>query len=366
MKQKLIAVSLLIMAFLALAYSFLQIFYKEGGQSKIDIGKSVDDSMYEIMVENLAIPWDIQFLPDGRLIATERPGNLVIIGANKRVIDVKGVHHIGEGGLLGVALHPRFEENSMVYLYLTTRENGKISNRIEKYKLENNELVQREVIIDNIPGAAYHDGGKIAFGPDKMLYITTGDAGNSQLSKDINSPAGKILRIEEDGDIPADNPFNNTVYSYGHRNPQGLTWDNEGRLWATEHGRSGIKSGMDEINLIKKGKNYGWPIIEGDEKAEGMENPIIHSGPDETWAPAGAAFHNGRILFGGLRGQSLYEYDIFSGSMKMHFKGDFGRIRAVAIKDGFLYFSTSNRDGRGSASEHDDKIIRIDLSKLGG
>ncbi|MBI4038795.1 PQQ-dependent sugar dehydrogenase, partial [Candidatus Daviesbacteria bacterium] len=161
-----------------------------------------------------------------------------------------------------------------------------------------------------------------------------------------------------------DNPFQNAVYSYGHRNPQGLAWDKDGNLWATEHGRSGSLSGFDELNLIEKGKNYGWPLIQGDETREGMVSPVIHSGADKTWAPAGAAFLNGKIYFGGLRGEALFEYDLVQKSMKEYFKGQFGRIRAVAVKNGFLYITTSNTDGRGNLRAGDDKMIKINPESL--
>lgn len=317
----------------------------------------------EVIAENLAIPWEIAFLPDGDMLITERPGTLKRIGKEMRVYAIEGVEHIGEGGLLGLALHPRFKENHWIYIYLTAAAKNGLKNRVERYRLENNRLSERKIIIDGIPGAKYHNGGRIAFGPDGYLYITTGDAGRSDLAQDTNSLAGKILRLADDGSIPPDNPFDNAVYSYGHRNSQGLAWDNKGRLWATEHGRSGILSGLDELNLIEKGKNYGWPVIQGDETKEGMEKPVVQSGPDETWAPAGIAFWKGRLFFGGLRGESLYEAEILAGGkiiLRVHFRQDFGRIRAVALgPDGFLYITTSNTDGRGEPKTGDDKVIRI-------
>ena len=268
-----------------------------------------------------------------------------------------------KGGLLGMALHPRFLENRWIYLYLTTAVGSSLNNKVERYRLEGDLLSEKKVIIDNIPGAAYHDGGRIAFGLDGYLYITTGDAGSPNLAQDINSLAGKILRLKDDGLIPADNPFNSAVYSYGHRNSQGLAWDSKGRLWATEHGRSGILSGLDELNLIEKGKNYGWPVIQGYEKREEMESPIAQSGPDETWAPAGLAFWDGSFFFGGLRGEALYEARAVGTeqvSLKVHFRNVFGRIRAVVLgPDEFLYITTSNTDGRGEPKTNDDKIIRI-------
>jgi glucose/arabinose dehydrogenase len=371
--------------FLALAMFFyreqiLRLFYKPTGTSLergLGISPKINPSLegaIEIIADNLKIPWEIAFLPNGEnegqqavsgadLLVTERPGTLKRIGRKGRVYIIEGVKHVGEGGLLGMALHPRFSENHWIYLYFTTSSDTGFKNRVERYRLENDRLLDRRIIIDNIPGAAYHDGGRIAFGPDGYLYITTGDAGNSKLAQDVNSLAGKILRLKDDGSIPADNPFGNAVYSYGHRNSQGLAWDKQGHLWATEHGRSGILSGFDEINLIMKGKNYGWPIIQGDEKKEGMESPVIHSGPDETWAPAGMAFWNNSLFFGGLRGESLYEAKILNDgkvSLRAHFRKEFGRIRAVVLgPDGYLYITTSNTDGRGDAGANDDKIIRI-------
>ncbi|MDO8508287.1 MAG: PQQ-dependent sugar dehydrogenase [Nanoarchaeota archaeon] len=323
-----------------------------------------DEINFEVVASNLKIPWEIAFLSDGELIATERPGSLIRINNGKR-IEVEGVKHRGEGGLLGMALHPEFKKNNLIYLYFTSEANGKIENRVERYffDLENNLLREKRVIMEDIPGAVYHDGGRILFGPDGLLYITTGDAGNEDNAQNVNSLAGKILRVDEEGGIPKDNPFNNEIYSYGHRNSQGLAWDDEGRLWATEHGRSGIQSGLDELNLIEKGQNYGWPVIQGDSEKEGMNSPIIHSGSD-TWAPAGAVYSNGRIFFTGLRGEALYEYEIEGNKLKTHFSGKFGRLRAIALYGDHIYFSTSNGDGRGTLMDGDDKIIKVKVEDL--
>lgn len=328
------------------------------------IQEEVKPQDIEIIAENLDIPWEIAFLPNGEILVTERPGTLRKIGLDKKVITVEGVYHIGEGGLLGMALHSDFERTRWIYLYLTTRMAEGLVNRVERYRFNDDRLAERTVILDTIPGAAYHDGGRIAFGPDGYLYITTGDAGNEKLAQDINSLAGKILRIADDGTIPPDNPFGNAVYSYGHRNSQGLAWDEQGRLWATEHGRSGALSGLDELNLIEKGTNYGWPVIQGDEEMEGMRTPVMNSGPDETWAPAGAVYLDERIFFTGLRGESLYEAKIsLEGTVeyiKAHFREIFGRLRALQKgPDGYFYLTTSNTDGRGNPRPGDDKLIRI-------
>ena len=318
----------------------------------------------EVIAKNLQIPWTVAFLPDGDLLVTERPGTLRRIGQNKKVYDIEGVAHRGEGGLLGMALHPRFSKNHWIYIYLTTAGGDDLENRVERYVFNNDELSDKRIIIEGIPGAKYHDGGRIAFGPDGDLYITTGDSGKSNLAQRTDSFAGKILRLHDDGSIPADNPFHNAVWSYGHRNPQGIAWDNDGRLWATEHGRSGILSGFDELNVIEKGKNYGWPVIQGDETRAGMERSVAQSGSDETWAPAGAVYWDGSIFFTGLRGEAIYEARIIGEkqvSLKIHFHNEFGRLRDIVLgSENYMYITTSNTDDRGTPKSGDDKIIRID------
>lgn len=317
----------------------------------------------EIIAQNLEIPWDVAFLSNGEMLITERPGRLIKIGNDRKVYEISGVRHIGEGGLLGIALHPNFANNQFLYLYLTSQKNGQLINRIERSRFQNDSLSSPEIIVEGITGAPNHDGGRIEFGPDGMLYATTGDAQMSNLSQDSKSLNGKILRVKDDGSIPQDNPFGNEVYSLGHRNPQGLAWDKQGRLWSTEHGRSGTLSGFDELNLIEKGKNYGWPEIQGDETGNDMVAPIIHSGEDETWAPSGAEYINDSIFFSGLRGETLYQAKLDGekvSSLIKHFTGQYGRLRAARLgPDGYLYITTSNRDGRGTPRENDDKIIRV-------
>lgn len=319
-----------------------------------------------VMAENLTVPWDIAFLPDGTMLVTERPGRVVHIERDA-VYPVDGVEHAGEGGLLGITLHPDFEANRFVYLYQTTAASGGLENRVVRYMYTDavgtDAFTFDRVIIDGIPGASYHDGGRIAFGPDGYLYITTGDAGEPDLAQDTNSLAGKILRVTDTGEVPDENPFQNPVYSYGHRNPQGLAWDNAGRLFSTEHGRSGIRSGYDEINQIEMGANYGWPESEGDTVREGTTGPLRHSGAFTTWAPASARFHSGSLFFGGLRGEALYEA-VLEGEavteVRTHLEGEYGRIRTVTVgPDGALYITTSNRDGRGRPEAGDDRIIRL-------
>ena len=343
-----------------------------GGSVSFEEGASVKDNKpIEIIAENLKIPWEVAFLPDKDVLVTERPGTILRVGTDRKIYHIEGVESSGERGLMGLVLHPNFEQNKLIYLYFTTDTNGTLRNKIERYRLEKDNLYDKTVIIDNIPGSIYHDGGRIEFGPDGMLYITTGDAGQPHLAQNKNSLAGKILRIEDDGSIPEDNPYKNAVWTYGHRNSQGLVWDNQGRLWATEHGRSGAQSGLDELNLIEKGKNYGWPTIQGDETRTEMETPVINSGPNYTWAPADIEFINGSLFFSGLRGEALYEAKIndlvtperisSAPEIKIHFLKEFGRLRATRLSpDGYLYITTSNTDGRGEPKSGDDKLIRID------
>ncbi len=340
-----------------------------------------DFPLQSVVAENLEVPWGLVFLPDGSMLITERPGRVRLIDKNSTlknqpILTLSVVQKLqGEGGLLGITIHPDFEKNRYVYLYYAYETGGdRTLNRVARYTLHGETLTENKIIVDKIPGSLFHDGGRIKFGPDKLLYITTGDSQNPSLAQDKNSLAGKILRVTDDGKIPPDNPFGDQVYSYGHRNPQGITWDDKGQLWETEHGRSGALSGLDELNLIEKGKNYGWPEIQGDEKRAGMVTPVINSGPSTTWAPAGAAFlpagrqgYNGSIFFGGLKGATLYEAVIKGTSvdLKKHFSGEFGRIRDVVLgPDNMLYITTSNKDGRGTPNAGDDKIIRINPEKL--
>ena len=319
-----------------------------------------------LIAEGLEVPWALAFLPDGDILLTEREGRVRLVAdevlQEEPVLVLDQVEAIGEGGLLGITIHPQFSDNSFVYLYYTYRRDETLTNRVVRMTYQNGKLSDEEIIIDNIPGDNIHNGGRLKFGPDDYLYITTGDAANADLAQDTNSLAGKILRVSDEGEAVADNPFDNLVYSYGHRNPQGLAWDSAGQLWATEHG----PSAQDEINLIEMGKNYGWPIITGDDEAEDMETAQLQSGTGDTWAPSGLAFVNDSLFFGGLRGQALHQVKLGQElSLEKHFAGPFGRIRAVVTgPDGWLYIATSNRDGRGNPSTQDDRLIKIDPNSL--
>jgi glucose/arabinose dehydrogenase len=333
-------------------------------KSSIELGLSgKPESGVQVVATDLYVPWEIIFLPNGDMLVSERSGKLKRIGANSKTYTIIGVTEVGEGGLLGMALHPKFNENGWLYLYFTTTVDGMATNKIERYHLNDDRLSDRTTIITGIPAAPNHDGGRIAFGPDKHLYVAAGDAGTPENAQNKASLAGKILRITDEGKPVIDNPFSNEVYSYGHRNPQGLAWEDKGQLWATEHG----PAGLDELNLIKKGANYGWPSITGDQQKEGMETPIANSGSEETWAPSGLVYSNGSLFFAGLRGQTLYQAKIDQNktvTLKAHFREEYGRLRAISVHDRFIYFTTSNHDGRNIPGQGDDKILRIKASDL--
>ena len=315
----------------------------------------------ETIAKNLDTPWALAALPDGSLLVTERAGQMRQLGTGGAVKPLPDVVETGEGGLLGLALHPDFSNNHYLYVYYSTDTDGRLTNRIDRYKFQRGQLLARRVILENIPAASNHNGGAIKFGPDRKLYVTTGDAGQDNLAQDRASLAGKILRLNDDGSAPADNPFGNLVWSYGHRNPQGIAWDNQKRLWSVEHGPSGLETGRDELNLIEKGANYGWPFITGDEARDGMRSPIAQSG-NGTWAPSGMAYRDGSLYFAGLRGQALYRAEINGDSVRLTqlLAGEYGRLRAVETVANRLYVTTSNRDGRGSPVDDDDRVLRLD------
>jgi len=325
-----------------------------------------------VIAEGLDVPWSIAILPDKSMLATERRGTLRFIDKNgslasSPVATIDDVKQVGEGGLLGIIIHPNFQNNHYVYIYYTYSSNGvNTLNRVVRFTFDGTSIGDEKIIIEKIPGGLFHDGGRIKFGPDGFLYITTGDATTSSLAQNKNSLAGKILRLTDEGKIPSDNPFGTAIYSFGHRNPQGITWDSDGNLWETEHGPSGIWPNccQDEINLIEKARNYGWPDSVGDKLQPGTKAPTLHSARD-IWAPGSAAYLNGSIFFGGLRGVALYEYRISDKKLITHLKDEFGRIREVVVgPDGFLYLTTSNKDGRGTPAKMDDRIIRINPQKL--
>ena len=321
----------------------------------------------ETVLDNLKNPWELEFAPDGTIFFTERDGKLWVIDneSTLHLVAEFPASNTAEGGLLGLELDPDYENNHFLYLYQTYLDITTHQNKVVRYTINNNQLTDELVLIDKIPGALWHDGGRIKFGPDEMLYITTGDATNANLSQDTASLAGKILRINSDGTVPSDNPFNSPVFSYGHRNPQGLAWNENGILVSSEHGPSGERGyAHDEINVIERGKNYGWPIIVGDSNDIVYTNPILHSG-DITWAPSGLLYYysdkipewEGKFLVATLRGEHVMvlDLDLENGvvnSAEKIFQGDYGRIRnLVQSPDGDVFMLTSNNDN--------DKILQI-------
>ncbi len=325
----------------------------------------------DTVASNLNAPWAIDITPSGDIFFTERPGNVRVIqdGELRQEPVLELPQAESEGGTLGLALDPDFAANQYIYVYYTTTEQ---TNRVSRFRFNGDALVEEEVLVDNIPGAAFHNGGRIEFGPNGMLYAGTGDARTPSSAQDKDSLAGKILRIATNGSTPVDNPDPNSyVYSYGHRNVQGLTWDSDGELYATEHG----PQANDEINLIEADTNYGWPEVEGNfdttngrPPVDNYRNPVQSSG-NVTWAPSGATFYTAEslptvwhdtFLFGGLRSQSLWRYDPESDQLENLFEDAYGRLRTIQQgPGGNLYMLTSNRDGRGDPGENDDRILKI-------
>jgi len=338
----------------------------------------------ETLAQGLDTPWAIDFAPDGRVFISERDGRIRIIERNQLQPEPwmsLEVAATSEAGLLGLALDPSFTKNRFVYVAYTYRTGVlTLRNRLVRLREDGKtgKGVLDKILIDDVAGANNHDGGRVKFGPDGKLYWTMGDAQTTRHSQDLKSLNGKILRLNSDGSVPADNPFANSyVYSYGHRNPQGIAWQpGTGRLYSTEHGPSGFQGCCrDEVNFIEPGKNYGWPEIRGDETKPGMVPPVIQAGTNETWAPTGVTFVSqgpwaGSLLFTGLRGQTLYRVVLDpndpnkSQTVERHFFRRFGRLRDVVEgPDKALYLLTSNHDGRGSPTADDDRVLRLILKR---
>ncbi len=318
------------------------------------------------------MPWSLDFALDGRLFFTERPGRVRVIQQGKLLEEPVArleVAATGESGLLGLALDPQFQLNGYIYVYYTYRDSARgLKNRVERLTVKENKALDLKVLLDNIPANTIHDGGRLKFGPDGKLYITTGDSGTAQLSQDLQSLAGKILRLNPDGTVPQDNPFSGSpVYSYGNRNSEGLAWQSgTGILFSTEHS----SSAHDELNIIKAGGNYGWPSVRGKDTSTGFISPLIESGED-TWAPSGMTFYRGaafpqwqgNLLFGVLRGEHLHRVVLSGQEVVLEerlFQGELGRLRDVIEgPEGLLYFTTSNKDGLGNIRSGDDHIYRL-------
>jgi glucose/arabinose dehydrogenase len=288
-----------------------------------------------------------------RLLRVSPQGRVTPIGK------VPGVEPAGEGGLMGVAVSPAFAQDRMVYLYFTAADD----NRVVRFRYDDGGGVgDVQPIVTGIPKGSNHNGGRIAFGPDKMLYIATGEVYRTELAQDRNSLGGKILRVTPDGRPAPGNPFDNRVWTWGHRNVQGLAWDDKGRMFATEFGQNTY----DEINRIEKGKNYGWPEVEGVGGKSDYTDPLLTWSTSEA-SPSGLAYAGGSLWAAGLRGRRLWQVPVDSdgevGRPVARFEGRYGRLRAVVrAPDGALWVTTSNKDGRGDPESGDDRILVVPLS----
>jgi glucose/arabinose dehydrogenase len=331
-------------------------------------------------VTGLEVPWSLAFTSPERLLVTERPGRVRVVEKGvlreKPLAVLADVENRGEVGLMGLTLAPDYASSRHVYLCYGYDAGRDIRDRVVRYRDGGDALSERSLIIEGIPAAHNHAGCRLRFGPDDMLYVTTGDATDRQIAQDLKSLGGKTLRLRADGAIPSDNPFpGSPVYSYGHRNSQGLDWDPVSKLmFQTEHGPSGFDGpgGGDEVNIVEAGKNYGWPLVHHRETRAGTVAPLLEYTP--AIAPSGACFVTGSLLpsfrndffFTGLRGERLVRVRLDPSDRRRVADTEslyvevYGRLRDVANgPDGALYLATSNRDGRGRVRPADDRILRI-------
>ncbi|MCY1143739.1 PQQ-dependent sugar dehydrogenase [Actinoplanes sp. Pm04-4] len=315
------------------------------------------------LVTGIDVPWGVAFLPGGDALISERDSGRILQlpaqgGKPRQVYRVPGVAAQGEGGLLGLAVSPDYTQDRYVYAYFTSRSD----NRIVRFRLDDDSAP--EVIFQGLAKANVHNGGRIAFGPDGMLYVGTGDATRRELAQDPDSPNGKILRLTPSGESAPGNPTDGSpVYSLGHRNVQGLTWDSQDRLWAIEFGQDRY----DEVNLIKPGDNDGWPQVEGKGDTQGgkFTNPLVVWGTDKA-SPSGATIIGDTLYVAALKGERLWTVPLdgeHTGEPAAELDGKYGRLRtAVAAPDGSLWLTTSNTDGRGQPRDGDDRILRFPAS----
>ncbi|OKI78000.1 glucose sorbosone dehydrogenase [Streptomyces sp. CB02414] len=314
-------------------------------------------------------PWGLAPLPGGGLLVSSRDEATITrvdekTGEKTELGEVPGVAAAGEGGLLGIALSPDYASDHMVYAYFTSASDNRIVRmRYDEKKPSGEQLGEPDTVFRGIPKGVIHNGGRIAFGPDRMLYAGTGESGEEGLSQDKESLGGKILRMTPDGEPGPGNPFpDSVVYSYGHRNVQGLAWDDEQRLFAAEFGQDT----WDELNAIKPGDNYGWPEAEGRGGGSGFHDPLAQWSTDEA-SPSGIAFAEGSVWMAGLRGERLWRVPLkgteAAAEPQAFLEGEYGRLRTVVAAGGDrLWLVTSNTDGRGDPKEDDDRILELRVS----
>ncbi|MGM9925856.1 MAG: PQQ-dependent sugar dehydrogenase [Bacillus sp. (in: firmicutes)] len=322
---------------------------------------SVSQASVEVVAAKLDIPWSIEKLGNVFYIS-ERKGTIAVVEkgeVRREAVRLKETLSTqAEAGLLGFILFPDFAQSGRAAAYYTYEREGKPLNRVAILERKNEQWKETGVLLDGIASGQYHHGGRMKIGGDGLLYVTTGDGLQEAQAQDKSSLSGKILRMTLDGKVPEDNPDPRSyVYSYGHRNPQGLAWDEEGNLFSSEHGASA----HDELNKIEAGGNYGWPDIEGDEMKPGMIAPIVHSGK-ETWAPSGMAYYDGYLYFAALRGEGVKRYHLPSKKLEDAASG-VGRVRDVFIEGDTVYFVSNNTDGRGRPSEDDDQLYKLDMQE---
>ncbi|WP_306111026.1 MULTISPECIES: sorbosone dehydrogenase family protein [unclassified Roseovarius] len=309
----------------------------------------------ETVLPDLNYPWDIE-ASKGSLYITEKAGTLSVLenGELLRLPVVTSVPILDDrgGGLLGLALRPDFTESGRVILYQHHGTSENRRNRVIEVVRDGNAWRETRVLVEDIPGHPLYNGGRVAFGPDGMLYVTTGWTENRERPQDLQSLAGKVLRVTPEGDVPGDNPFpGSPVYSLGHRNPQGLAWNDDGVLFVAEHGQSG----QDEVNRVEAGGNYGWPLIKGDETRDGMHAPLAQSG-GTTWAPSGLAWDGETLLLAGLRAQGVLAVTEDGEVREAFHAGE--RIRDIVVTQEGILAITTNRSPRGEGASR-DRLIRI-------
>jgi glucose/arabinose dehydrogenase len=322
-------------------------------------------TVQRVVARNLNVPWGIAFLPNGSALVSSRDTGRVLrvsaVGGKTPVATVPGVvsngSSGGEAGLLGLALSPDFSSNHWLYAYVSTRSD----NRVVRMQYDGGALGTPHVVLKGIPRGLHHNGGRIAFGPDHLLYVTTGETENKSLAQSKSSLGGKILRMTATGHVPSGNPFGTLVYSYGHRNIEGLAWDSAGRLWATEFG----DHTWDELNLILAGHNYGWPATEGRTRNPRYTSPKAQWHTDNA-GPSGIAIINNVAWIGGVTGHRLWRVGLRGTevtSKRAFLIGTYGRLRtAAAAPDGTLWLTTSNTDHRATPGPHDDRILVLKVS----